>query len=356
MYLLLFLSCVLPNMVAHSTPINDPSPSSTATRLMPDYLLRNEWWPHALSLPLVWPTSTGNGVTIASCDSGLYTEAKDLRENLLLQYARDFSSLTNSRNISDGSYVSQGTASAAIMVGVKNFQGVNGIAYNARLVPLQNFHYSKRLDKVSLEVATARCITYALTIPEVSIIAVQSFIGVQSIESSKVVRDAVEHAIKSGVTVVAPAGDGTKELRLERVYDSGSILVGAVTQQNEAAIFSNYGSRVTISAYGEKIKTLWDNYGKTQYFGGTLAASAQIAGIIALAKEKNKYLLPEDLKWLLKRTRLRTPANYNVGGLVKVNRFLTAAMRYKVDHKRVKETQQYRTNFVEKIKKAPWAQ
>jgi subtilisin family serine protease len=328
--------------------------SSSLPKIDSDYLLRNEWWPAALDLPHVWSSVTGLGVTIASCDSGYYTDARDLNSNLVLKYARDFSSY-QPKNVSDGAFVSQGTASAAIMVGVKNFDGVNGIAYNAKLVPLQNFHYSKQLDKISLEIATAKCISYAITVPNVSIIVVQAVFDNNTIDSSPIVKAAVRHAIKSGVAVIAPAGDGSKKLPSDKEYDSGAILVGAVTQEAGTAVFSNFGSRVTISAYGEKIKTLWGRYGETQYFGGTVAASAQVAGIVALAKEIQPNLQPEDIKWLLKTTRVRTPKNYNVGGLIQVKKFLEVIENYDIDYSKVKAARQYRAIISRRIKQTSWA-
>jgi subtilisin family serine protease len=322
----------------------------------PDQLLRNEWWPKALNLSNLWSTATGNGVTIASCDTGVYENAKDLSDNLLLKYARDFANPGDRLNVYDGNFLSQGTASAGIMVGVKNFKGINGIAYNARLIPLQNFHYAQQLDKVSLLTATERCIKYAITIPQVSIIAVQTLISNSSIELHKGVRDAVELAIRSGVTIVVPAGDSTKELSKERIYDSGSIIVGALAQDGKTAIFSNYGSRITVSSYGEKIKALWGMYGETRYFGGTLAASAQIAGIIALAKERNSQLLPADIKWLLKTTRTRSTNNYNVGGLVNPTSFLREAIKYQTDIVKAEEAEKFRNQISREILKYSWAQ
>ena len=319
-----------------------------------DQLLRNEWWPKALKLNEVWGQATGKGVTIAACDTGIHKNAKDLEQNLLIKYARDFANPRDKFNIFDGNYVSQGTASAGIMVGIKNFQGINGIAYNARLVPLQNYHYNDQLDSVPLSTSTERCIKYALTISDVAIIAVQALSSEGSIESNPKVRQAIELAIKSGVIVVSPAGDSTKELYQERIYDSGSIIVGALAQNGRTAIFSNYGSRVTISSFGEKIKALWGKYGETKYFAGTLAASAQIAAFVALAKEINPQLLPADMKWLLKTTRSKQTFNYNVGGIIDPVRFIKSVKNYKSDAANWRKASDFRKEATRKIKGESW--
>lgn len=345
-----FLSCIFSMLSAEA---KDRKGLDRA--IEPDYLLRNEWWPEALQLPIAWGLSTGHGVTIAACDTGVYPSANDLADNLLMSYARDFSN-PEDQSVSNGNYVSQGTATAGIIAGVKNFQGINGIAYNSRLIPLQNYHYSN-LDRLSLEIATARCIKYAITIERVSIIIVQAILpNTGSIETSSIVRDAVSQAIKSGVTVIVPAGDSTKELSVERTYDSGSIIVGAATKSNSAAIFSNYGARVSISAYGENIKSLWGQYGETSFYGGTLAASAQIAGITALAKEVNKDLLPNNIKWLFKTTRQRSTSNYNVGGVVDTLKFLEEAKKLNVNPNDIKQAKSFREAATLEIKKEPWAQ
>ena len=331
--------------------------NSTYQVIEPDSLLQNEWWPKASKLPQAWTMATGKGVTIAACDTGVYTQAKDLQYNLITSQARNFANPDNRWDVSKGSYVSQGTASAGIMVGAKNFSGINGIAYDAMLVPLQNFHYSQKLDKISLEIATARCIRYATALERVSIIAVQALPTSQgTIEANELVRKAIEDAIKSGVTVVVPAGDSTKELNTERVYDSGSIIVGALTQSGETAIFSNFGSRITISTYGERIKALWGPYGETRYFGGTLAASAQIAGMAALAKEINPSLMPYDIKWLLKKTRDRSTMNYRVGGKVNLIKFLFEAKHHTTDPSKEDAARRYRRQLAKKILKEKWAQ
>ena len=154
--------------------------------------------------------------------------------------------------------------------------------------------------------------------------------------------------------VVVPAGDSAG--KAWRVHDSGSIIVGAVTQAGARAIFSNYGARVTIAAYGENIKALWGKYGETRYFGGTLAASAQIAGVVALAKELNPFLLPRDVKWLLKSSRDRSTENQFVGGKVNVTRFLGLVESRDVNMDDFVVAKKYRNKIVKQIKLERWAQ
>ena len=280
--------------------------------------LGDEWWLAALGVVQTWEMATGQGVTIADCDSGYHTEEPDLAPNLVLEERRDFSDVSRPTVVTDGAFVFHGTAVAAIMAGVRDGSGTNGIAYQAKVIPLQNYNYDRSLDNSDKEEATARCVLHALRLPAVRVIVVENQTPTGSSETFAGTRDAIRLAISSGITVVSAAGNNSLELKAEANDDSGSIIVGALRRNGRRSIFSNWGSRVTISAFGEGIRTLYGPGGQIETFGGTTAAAAQVAATVALMLDVNPTLTPQQVRSILIATRRLTTENRSVGGMIDV--------------------------------------
>ncbi len=156
--------------------------------------------------------------------------------------------------INDSHYQDHGTSVAAIIVGLLNGKDINGIAPHAKLVPLQNSNDDFRVDDLDKEVEN----------------------------------------------------------------DTGSIIVGAVNRQNGAEDFTNYDPRVSIAGYGPDLLTLRGPKRKLTMFGGTSAATPQVAAGITLMLELILDLKPRDIKDILIRTKITTPRNQRVEGLVNI--------------------------------------
>lgn len=285
---------------------------------------KDGWWQQELKVDEAWKLATGKGVTIADCDAGYYTNEKDIAGNLLMEFAKDLADKENPSKIDDGGYVSHGTSVAAIMVGLLDGSAINGIAYDSKLVPLQNYNYSYLLDDMDKEEATAACILEALKIPEVKIIVLENQTHGSS-ETFSGTRDAVRLALKAGVTIVSAAGNSSNELKEEAADDTDSIIVGAINRTGKTEYFSNYGSRVSIAAFGSDLLTLSGPDGKLGKFGGTSGATPQVASAVALMLEVNPELTPKQIKDILIATRKTTEENKNVGGMIDVVAAVTKA-------------------------------
>lgn len=161
--------------------------------------------------------------------------------------------------------------------------------------------------------------------------------GMVPVEWSRVDQDALRVASAEGVTVIEPAGNGFQDLdapeyegRFTEV-DSGALMVGAANPPGgeygppgAAMSYSNFGSRVDLQGYGAAVVTagygdLWGAAGTADrysaQFGGTSAASPQVAGVAVLVasllRASTTYLMPDQMRAILARTG--TPGDANLG-------------------------------------------
>lgn len=321
--MLVFASEVVAVTKAFSSTYDRETLRTTPT---PDPLLANQDWFKMLNLGSTWNIATGKGVLIAACAPGYYTDEPELSANFVLEARHDFADLYEPNRVNDGKYTFHGTASAAIMVAAQNGFGTNGIAFDALLIPLQNFNYLPDIDDISKDQATANCVAHVAALGAVDVLVVLNQTPDGSSETAEVTRDAISQAVNAGIVVVSSAGDSSKELRIESEMDTGSIMVGAVRRNGSSANFSNWGKRVNISAVGESVLTLGGPNGTMRNFGGTAAATAQVAGVVALIKQTNPHLSPRQIRNLLMETSSMTKSNETVGGLINASAAVRAAV------------------------------
>lgn len=292
-----------------------------------DPSMNGQWWIERTGVPAAWKMASGQGVTLADCDAGYYHDESDIHTNLLLNHRYDFSDKDLPYVINDGEAVFHGTAVVAIMSGVLDGVGTNGIAYNSEVVPFQNYNYDEKIDDLDKEEATARCILRAIKTPGVNIILLENQTEDGSSETFVGTRDAVRLALQAGIIVVGAAGNYEVELKQEKKDDTGSIIVGALGYNDSFAKFTNFGSRLTVGAYGEYLYTLWGPNGHFADFGGTSGAAPQVAAAVALMLEVNPFLTPAQARQILRDTRELTAANSRGGGKLRVDRAVARAKR-----------------------------
>lgn len=307
----------IPGFSGRYTPDMDPPV------VLADPELEGQWWIEKLRVPEAWDVATGEGVIIADCDAGYFHHLDDLHDNLFLDRAKDLANPDEPDVVDDGPFASHGTSVVAIMAGVHNERGTNGIAFDSKVIPLQNFNYSAA-DKIDKEEATARCVLEAISHDDVDIVVLENQTHGSS-ETYLGTREAVKLAMEMGVVVVSAAGNSGFFLSTEEQHDTGSIIVGALSRFGDQAGFSNFGSRVSISAFGEDLHTVSTASGAFAAFGGTSGATPQVAGAVALMLEVNSDLSPEEVKQILIDTRITHLSNEEVGGQLDVLAAVQAA-------------------------------
>jgi subtilisin family serine protease len=119
---------------------------------------------------------------------------------------------------------------------------------------------------------------------------------------TRVMREAVAHAIGKGVVVVAAYGNEGKSLPAAYPADyPGVIPVMATDHQDVRATFSNYGRPDIIAAPGVNIVSLYPN-GRYAVGSGTSYAAPWVAGQAALLRDARPALSPADVARIVSTT------------------------------------------------------
>ncbi len=228
-----------------------------------------------------WEYACGSGVTVAVVDTGIacydeggFTKGTDLGGTTCVGgYNFVGKNTIAADDQGHGTHVA-GTIAQTTNNGV----GVTGLAHCAKLMPVKVL--SSRGWGTMADVAEgirwaadngAQVINLSLGAPI----------------KSKVVENAVTHAYKKGVVVVAAAGNSGRSVGYPAAYD-GVIAVSATDRNDNIAWFSSRGPQVAIGAPGVAVtqQTVCENgKNKCEIFGvfnGTSMASPHVAGAAAL--------------------------------------------------------------------------
>jgi len=299
----------------------------------PEY--SKQWYLEQISAPEAWSYTKGSSdVVIAVMDSGVDTDHPDLKNNLWINpgeipgdgidndgngYADDYNGWDFVNDLGDPnpkissgfSYigVNHGTMVSSIASAVGgNSEGITGVSWNSKVMPLRVFDNKGFGDSRDVE----RAIDYA--IDNGADILNMSFTGFESTSS---LVEAVKRAYNSGLLVIVAAGNTEKEtkgfdLDIEPVYpvcfDQGleNMIIGVsgTDTLDQKARFSNYGSQcIDISApatkffaaqYYDSTYDLVDYY--NGYWDGTSVATPLVSGTAALIKSINKSFTNKEIR------------------------------------------------------------
>ena len=106
--------------------------------------------------------------------------------------------------------------------------------------------------------------------------------------------EAVEKAIKAGVTVVVAAGNENQDAcDVSPARAEDAITVGATDRKDARAEFSNWGKCLDIFAPGKDIQSAWfDGDRAEKTISGTSMAAPHVAGVVALLLEADTEQKP----------------------------------------------------------------
>ena len=291
---------------------------SAAGPALADTVRNNEWWLSSLHVTQAWLSTKGTGVTIAVLSTGVDTNQPDLAGSVTT--GRDF---TGSGRAAGGSFWGvNGTAVASLIAGhghgTKNADGIIGVAPEAKIlsvrVTLENNdpQLTNATTVAALPMSIARGIRYAvrhgaqvidLPLDPAAVAADNAAAkgGTSSVTGgSPAERAAVAFALRKGVVLVAPAGDGgagPNSINYPAAYP-GVISVGAFNQTFTKAPFTSTRPYVTLTGPGNGVIAA---NGPTGYakLKSTTAASAVVAGVAALIRAQFPTMNPAQVETAL---------------------------------------------------------
>lgn len=304
----------------------EPDRRMQAAMIPNDALFGNQWdlqnTAAGINAPGAWAYGmTGAGVVVGVIDTG-YRPHADLAANILPGY--DFVSDVN--NAMDGNGRDpdaqepgglscqsnwHGTHVAGTIAAVtNNGQGVAGIAYGAKILPLralgcQTGHESDIADAIlwgsgnpvpgiAANPTPARVLNLSLSGP-----------GVCGYTFSA----AINAARSRGTVVVVAAGNNASDAsQFTPGNCPGVVSVAATDAQGKKSVLSNFGASVSLAAPGTDILSTYnagtsgpgaDTY---EYVGGTSMAAPHVAAVAALMLQARPSMTPAGVATVLKST------------------------------------------------------
>lgn len=310
-----------------------------------------------LNLPAAWDITNGSGVTVAVLDTG-YRPHADLAANIVGGY--DFVSDSFVGNDGDardadpqdpgdwntagqcgtGSPASNsswhGTHVAGTIAAVtNNTNGVAGVAYGARVVPVRVLG---RCGGYTSDIADAIIWASGGTVSGVPANANTARVISLSLGGNGSCDTTTQNAINSarsrGTVVVVAAGNSNVNASGSSPANcSGVITVAATNRSGGKAYYSNFGAIVDVAAPGGDtrsgaangvLSTL--NSGTTTpgsdayaFYQGTSMATPHVSGVVALMLSRNSALTPDEVESRLKSSTRAFPATCSQCGTGIVN-------------------------------------
>lgn len=302
-----------------------------------------QWYIFRCGVDRAWASVSGNGVVIADVDGGFYLDHQDLAPNVERNHTHN--AVDGSNDVTAGPQ-DHGTAVLGIAAAASNALGIAGVAFSAKLwpvqhtvgngAPLEGLPLVNAIDWVTGEDSGGRRVVIN--------VEAQSNPRHGNIEQIPAVGEAIRQAIAKGFVVCVAGGNGDVDANLADdgatpIEPTGSILVGATafdpaTNPRASApggLSSNWGARIVVSAPGDSAHdvTCGDD-SKTDYinaFGGTSGAVAKVAGAVALMLEANPALTTGQVRSILVQTGSPLNTDKPIGVFLNAAAAVTAALQ-----------------------------
>ncbi|MBO1331743.1 type VII secretion-associated serine protease mycosin [Streptomyces sp. VRA16 Mangrove soil] len=277
-----------------------------------DAVRAQQWGLTALHTQEAWRTTKGKGITVAVLDTGVDDQHPDLKGNVTT--GKDFIGFGAERG--DRPWARHGTAIASVIAGHGHGKdggdGVMGVAPEATILPvrviLEDGDPARTKARETRGDALSDGIRWAADHgADVINLSLGDDSSTAHAEASE--DDAIQYALKKGVSVVASAGNGGEKgdhISYPAAYP-GVITATAVDSTGTRASFSTRRWYATVAAPGRGIVTADPD---RRYYSawGTSAASAFVSGAVALIRAAHPGLSPAQIKKLVEDTAQDPPS------------------------------------------------
>jgi subtilisin len=281
------------------------------------------WGVDHIDADLAWATARGGGVKLAILDTGGDYDHPDLHYAGGVNYygsRKDGSTAPGDWNDGNG----HGTWTSGIAAALDNGIGVVGVAPDVSLYAVKVLSNSGMGWDSDIAQGIDWAIGHGINVISMSLGGSGYSAGFA---------DACQRAWDAGIVLVAAAGnegDGnpaTEEISYPAAFPS-VIAVGATTQADDLASFSNTGSYLELTAPGVSIYSTYKGGGYATY-SGTSASCPHVAGVAALVLSTSPGASNAQVRTLLEGTaRDLGPAGWDPGfgyGLVDAYAAVSAA-------------------------------
>jgi hypothetical protein len=258
-----------------------------------------------------------NEYIISVIDHGVDTEHPDLKDHIYKNlkecskfgrvrykaqddldgngYIGDCNGIDFSQNVETGNPIvkdtnGHGTHVAGIIAAKNNTIGIQGIANNAKILPVKVFPSKKDNTSASSTVdRIAKAIIYSA---DMNSSVINLSLGWPRSMDNTLVREAVKYAQDKGAIIVAAAGNNSNIATISPCNYKNVICVGATNPIGKWTNFSNYGSNVDILAPGEQILSTFPTTLVSNVFAikgydiknGTSQSAPIISGVLSYLK------------------------------------------------------------------------
>ncbi len=277
-----------------------------------------------------WDIANGTGIIVAVIDTG-YVAHSDLAANIVAGY--DFiidTAVSADGNGRDADASDPGDASGGqpsswhgthvagtVAAVTNNAKGVAGTAWGAKVMPVRALgkgggYTSDIADAIIWSSGGAVSGVPTLSAANAADVINMSLGGTGACDTAT--QNAINSAVSRGVTVVVAAGNSNADASGFSPASCNNVVnVASITSASARSSFSNYGTRIDVSAPGSGILSTLNTGtagpGTESYasYNGTSMASPHVAGAVALTQSRRLALglamyTPAEMEALLKST------------------------------------------------------
>ncbi len=303
--------------------------SEATTGIEPDYIgglfeavvpndprYQSMWGLKMIEAEVGWEKTTGSdSVIVGVTDTGIDSSHEDLKDHIA----------PGGKNIVDNNNDSQDThhhgthVAGTIGAVTNNGIGVAGINWNVKLLPVKVCNAQGKCPTS----AVASGISYASS--NGAKVINLSVGGPPGCTQQSIYQDAVNQATSRGTLVVVAAGNSNADASgFSPASCNNTLTVGAVGPTKSRAYYSNYGSKVHVSAPGGSGTTTENGILSTvpgNLYGvlaGTSMATPHVAGVAALLLAQDPGLTPEEIKSCIIKGATQISTDKPIGPLLNI--------------------------------------